>query len=341
MEKSFGSDNHSGVHPNVLKAIIEANKGHVHSYGDDKLTVSAIQKIKSLFNDKTEVAFVFNGTGANVIGLSTMLKPFESIICSSLAHINVDECGAPERFTGCKLITISTPNGKLTPNLIRPHLTGFGVEHHSQPKVISISQSTELGTVYTPGEIIALAKLAHDNNMYLHMDGSRIANATASLNIPVADFTLNAGVDVLSFGGTKNGLMFGEAIVVLNPLLNDNLKFIRKQGMQLYSKMRFIAAQFIAYLENDLWLRNALHANRMAKILCNELAKIKGINLTQKVDANGIFLLLPEHIIEPLREQSFFYTWDESTSEIRLMCSFDTTEEDIFDFIQKIKTLLA
>lgn len=340
LKKGFASDNNSGVHPVILKAIENANKGHVVGYGADSYTQKAIEIFKEKFGEETEVFFVFNGTGANVLGLSTVTQSFNSIICAETAHIQEDECGAPEKFTGCKLLPVEPINGKLTPESIQPHLKGFDFEHHAQPKVISISQVTEMGTVYQPLEIIALADLAHKNNMFLHMDGARIANAAVSLNMDFIEFTKNCGVDILSFGGTKNGMMMGEAVLFFNSNLTKTTKYIRKQSMQLYSKMRFVGAQFIAYFENDLWKQNASHSNKMAKLLAAEILKIPEIKITQPVDANGVFATVPRKIIEPLQEKFFFYIWDEIKSEVRWMTSFDTNEEEIYEFVDLIKQLL-
>jgi threonine aldolase len=340
IKKGFASDNNSGVHPNILKAMEAANHGHVVGYGNDVYTQKAIGIFKEKFGWETEVFFVFNGTGANVLGLSTVTHSFNSVICAETAHIQEDECGAPEKFTGCKLLPVEPLNGKLTPEAIQHHLKGFNFEHHSQPRVISISQVTEMGTVYQPHEIIALADLAHKNNMLLHMDGARIANAAVSLNLDFKAFTKDCGVDILSFGGTKNGMMMGEAVLFFNPELTPLTKYIRKQSMQLYSKMRFVGAQFIAYFEHDLWKETASHANKMAKLLEAEVAKIPEIKLTQPVNANGIFAIVPRKIIQPLQEKFFFYIWNDVTSEVRWMTSFDTTEEEIFEFVDLIKELI-
>ncbi len=340
MFKGFASDNNSGVHPTILKAMEAANQGHVVGYGNDPFTAKAIDIFKEKFGASTEVFFVFNGTGANVLSLSTLTQSFNSIICAETAHIQEDECGAPEKFIGCKLIPVDPVNGKVTPEAVLPHLKGFDFEHHSQPRVISISQVTEMGTVYSPNEIKALADLAHKHNMYLHMDGARIANAAVSLDLDFRTFTVDCGVDVLSFGGTKNGMMMGEAVLFFNPELTKQTKYLRKQSMQLYSKMRFVGAQFIAYLENDLWKETASHSNKMAKLLEAEVAKIPEIKITQPVSANGVFAIVPKEIIEPLHERFFFYMWDEMLSEVRWMTSFDTTEEEIYDFVKLIKELL-
>jgi threonine aldolase len=341
MKKGFASDNNSGVHPLIFESMKAANEGHVVGYGNDPFTQKAIQIFKQKFGTQTDVFFVFNGTGANVLGLSTVAQSFHSVICAETAHIQEDECGAPEKFTGCKLLPVEPVNGKLTPEKIQHHLKGFDFEHHSQPRVISISQVTEMGTVYQPEEIIELAELAHKHNMLLHMDGARIANAAVSLDMEFKEFTKDCGVDILSFGGTKNGMMMGEAVLFFNPELTPLTKYIRKQSMQLYSKMRFVGAQFIAYFENDLWKETAMHANKMAKLLEAEVAKIPEIKLTQSVKANGVFAIVPKEIIRPLQDRFFFYVWDEMKSEVRWMTSFDTTEEEIFGFIKSIKQLLG
>lgn len=340
LKNGFASDNNSGVHINILKAMETANVGHVVGYGNDFYTHKAIGKFKEIFGEETEVFFVFNGTGANVLGLSTVTHSFNSVICAETAHIQEDECGAIEKFTGCKLLPVETVNGKLTPETIQHHLKGFDFEHHSQPKVISISQVTEMGTVYQPNEIIALADLAHKNGMLLHMDGARIANAAVTLNLNFKEFTKDCGVDILSFGGTKNGMMMGEAVLIFNPGLTPFTKYIRKQSMQLYSKMRFVGAQFNAYFENDLWKETATQSNKMAKLLEAEVMKIPEIKLTQPVDANGVFAVVPHKIIAPLQKQFFFYIWNETKSEVRWMTSFDTTEKEIFEFVALIKELL-
>ncbi len=340
MRKGFASDNNSGVHPAIFKAMKEANRGHVVGYGNDEYTQKAIQLFKEHFGDETEVFFVFNGTGANVLGLSTVTQSFHSVICAETAHIQEDECGAPEKFTGCKLIPVESVNGKVTPEAVLPHLKGFDFEHHSQPGVISISQVTEMGTVYQPNEIIALADLAHKHNMFLHMDGARISNAAVSLDLDFRAFTRDCGVDVLSFGGTKNAMMLGEAVLFFNPKLTVLTKYIRKQSMQLYSKMRFVGAQFQAYFENDLWKETASHANKMAKLLEKEITQIPEITITEPVDANGIFAAVPPEIIKPLQEKFFFYMWNEQKSEVRWMTSWDTTEDEILEFVKLIKSLL-
>jgi threonine aldolase len=338
--KSFASDNYSGIHPEILKAIADANVEHLGSYGNDAITERATEKFKQHFGHDSEVFFVYNGTGANVIGLSALTKSFHSIISPELAHINVDESTAPEKFLGCKILGVPAPNGKLTPNAVEDRIIRVHDQHHPQAKVISISQSTEYATVYSVDEIKALSVVAKKHNLYLHMDGSRIGNAAVSLSKDFKAFTRDAGVDVLSFGGTKNGMMIGEAVIFFNPALAADFKYQRKQGMQLHSKMRFISAQFEALFSNDLWKRNATHANAMAKLLENGLRKIPQVTITQAVDANGVFAILPKAIIERVQEEVFFYVWNEKTSECRFMCSFDTTEEDVDKLVKAISNNL-
>ena len=340
MNRGFASDNNSGIHPEILMAISAANEGHATGYGNDNLTKMVIRQFKKEFGEKTDVYFVFNGTGANVLSLSTLTNSFNSVICAETAHIQTDECGAPEKFTGCKLLPVETFKGKITPEGIKKYLHGFDFEHHSQPKVISISQITELGTVYTVEEIKAITSLAHEYGLFVHIDGARLANAAVALDLPFRDFTVDAGVDVLSFGGTKNGMMMGEAVLFFNPGLSKNAKYIRKQNMQLFSKMRFVSAQFLAYFNYDLWKRNATHSNKMAKLLEQEVLKIPAIQLTQEVEANGVFAVVPPEIIARLQEEYFFYVWDEHRSEVRWMTSFDTQEEDIYNFTALIKSLV-
>jgi len=339
-KRGFASDNNSGVHPEIMKAIIEANEGHTIAYGDDPYTQRAKEKLYEHFGTDIDIYFVFIGTAANVLGLNAATRSWNSVICAETAHINEDECGAPERFNGFKLLTVETPDGKLTVDLIQKHMKGFDFEHHSQPKIISVTQATELGTVYTPDEIKKLANFAHQHNMYLHMDGARIANAAVSLNVSFKEITKDAGVDILSFGGTKNGMMYGEAIIFLNKKLGQDFKYIRKQGMQLASKMRFISAQFERYLTHNLWFKSAEHANKMAKLLEDKIKEIPQIKITQKVQANGVFAIVPKKIMDDLKQEYFFYDWDESQNEVRWMCSFDTKEEDILTFVELIKSKL-
>ncbi len=339
-KRSFASDNNAGVHPKIMEALNNCNQGHVVGYGDDPYTQSAINSFKKYFGDSANPFFVYGGTGANVLAIGSMCRPFESVICAVTAHINVDECGAPERFSGAKLIDISTEDGKLTPELIKPFLYGFDFEHHSQPKAISISQPTEMGTLYTINELQALHKVADEYKLYIHMDGARISNAAVALDKDFREFTIDCGIDVLSFGGNKNGMMFGEALLFFNNNLAENFKYIRKQAMQLHSKMRFISAQFDTFLNSGLWNENASHSNKMAQLLLRQISDMPGIEVTQKVETNAIFVKLPKEIIPKLQEEYFFYIWDEEKGEVRWMTSFDTTEEDIESFISMIKKYL-
>ena len=336
-KRSFASDNNAGVHPEIIKALKAANDGHVIAYGDDPFTARAIKLFQKHFGRDIAVYFVFGGTGANVLGLKAITRSHQAIICAETAHVNVDECGAPENFTGCKLLPVATTDGKLRVDQIKPLLHGIGVEHHVQPAVIAVSQATEMGTVYTKKELKALATFAHDNGMLLHVDGARIANAAVSLGATLQEITTDAGVDVLSFGGTKNGMMYGEAVVFFNQELAADFKYIRKQGMHLPSKMRFIAAQFEALLAGNLWRRSATHANQMAHKLASELAKLSQIKITQPVESNGVFAVIPKKYIPVLQKKYFFYVWNEEISEVRLMASFDTTEEDIRDFVKFVR----
>lgn len=338
--RGLASDNYAGVHPEVLAAVVAANTGHAVSYGADGTTAAAVEAFRQHLGGQAEVAFVFNGTGANVVGLQLLLRPWEGVICARTAHINVDECGAPERFLGAKLVDLDTPDGKLTPDLVRAAVTGVGDEHRVQARVVSVTQSTELGTVYTPAELGALAETAHSLGLYLHLDGARISNAAASLGVGLAATTTDCGVDVLSFGGTKNGLMGGEAVVVLRPEPAAALPYVRKQAMQLASKMRFVSAQFLALLADDLWLRNASHANAMAARLHAGVAGTPGLEITRPRQANAVFARLPAAAVAPLQAVSPFYEWDEATHEVRWMCSWDTTEADVDEFAAAVRRLV-
>src|SRR5712691_8228705 len=332
--RSFASDNNAGIHPDVLKAIGAVNQGHVVGYGDDPYTESAVGKFREHFGTDIDVFFVFNGTAANVLSLKALTEPYHAVICAEASHIYMDECGAPEKFTGCKLIPIPTTDGKLTVKSVEHAYHGIGDQHHVQARVISITQSTEMGTVYKPEEIQALARFAHERSMFLHMDGARIANAAASLGLTLRQATRDLGVDVLSFGGTKNGLMGAEAVVFFDKKLSHNFQYLRKQGMQLASKMRFISVQLDCLLSNDLWLRNARHANRMAQLLQKGLSEIPEVKIVYEVEANGVFAKIPAHAIARLQERYFFYLWNEEESVVRWMCSFDTTEEDVKRFVK-------
>jgi threonine aldolase len=334
--RSFASDNNAGVHREVIEAIARANEGHVVAYGDDPYTRSAIAKFEEHFGKGIAVFFTFNGTGANVLGLQALNRPYHAVLCSDYAHIYTDECAAPEKHIGCKLLPLPHQDGKISLDSVRHAYHGIGDQHHVQARVISITQSTEMGTVYKPEEIRALAAFAHERKMFLHMDGARIANAAASLGQTLRQATRDLGVDVLSFGGTKNGIMGGEAVIFFNPALSEDFLFLRKQGMQLASKMRFIAVQFEALLTDDLWLRSAQHANRMAKVLEAEVRKIPQVRVVWKVEANGVFAQIPQHAIEKIKERYFFYPWIEEECIVRWMCSFDTTEEDVKEFAQVV-----
>jgi threonine aldolase len=337
IKRGFASDNNAGVHPEILKELESINKGHVIGYGSDSYTEQAKQLFKEQLGPDAEVFLVFTGTAANVLGISSVTRSWNSIITAETAHLEADECGAPEKFTGCKVLTVETPDGKITPEMIAKHMHGFDFEHHAQPKVISITQSTEMGTVYSVSEIRKLADYAHSFGLYLHMDGARIANAAVSLGLPFKTFTTDTGVDVLSFGGTKNGMMMGEAICFLKPGLSSDFKYIRKQGMQLASKMRFLSAQYIAYFRNDLWKNCASHSNAMAVALAEKLKGIDKVRITQKTQSNGVFVIIPKAAAGKVMKHYFFYSWNEATSEYRLMTSWDTTEADIDEFVKLLK----
>src|SRR5499427_2979983 len=334
--RSFASDNNAGVHPEILEAIARVNQGHVVAYGDDPHTRSAVAKFEEHFGSGIDVFFAFNGTGANVLSLQALTRPYHAVLCSDYAHIYMDECGAPEKHTGCKLIPLPNQDGKITLDLVRGAYHGIGDQHHVQARVISITQSTEMGTVYQPGEIRELAEFAHERGMFLHIDGARIANAAVSLGQTLRQATRDLGVDVLSFGGTKNGILGGEAVVFFDRALSKDFLFLRKQGMQLASKMRFVAAQFEALLTNDLWKRSAEHANRMARVLEAEVRKIPQVRIVWTVEANGVFAQIPHAAIEKIKKQYFFYPWIEDAGIVRWMCSFDTTEDDIRDFVKVV-----
>lgn len=338
--RSFASDNNSGVHPLVMEALNRANQDHAVGYGDDSWTEEAVSKIKEAFTPDCEPLFVFNGTGSNAVALQLCTRSYNSIICAETAHIYVDECGAPVRMTGCQIRPVATPDGKLTPDLIRPYLCNFGEQHHSQPGAIYISQCTELGTIYKPEEICALTELAHQHGMYVHMDGARLANACAALKLGFKELTVDCGIDILSFGGTKNGLMMGESVIIFNPALKKEAPFVRKQSAQLASKQRYLSCQFTAYLTDNLWLKNATHANEMAQLLYKGLKELPGVHFTQKMESNQLFLTMPRPAIDELMKTYFFYFWNEGIDEIRFVTSFDTTEEDIEALLQTLREIL-
>ncbi|TFD70861.1 threonine aldolase family protein [Cryobacterium gelidum] len=346
-DRGFASDNYSGIHPEILEAIVQANGAHQIAYGEDVYTTRLQEVFARQFGEGVEAFPVFNGTGANVTGLQSMLPRWGAVICTATAHIHNDEGGAPEHVGGFKLLPVVTPDGKLTPELIDQEAWGWGDEHRAQPLVVAITQTTELGTAYTVDEVRAIADHAHSKGMTLHMDGARISNAAASLGLPLRAFTRDAGVDVLSFGGTKNGMMLGECIVVLNPAASTGLKFLRKSNMQLSSKMRFVSAQLIALLDGDLWLRNASHSNAMAARLRDALESaiaqgtITGLAFSQATQANAIFATLPAGVADRLRDSFRFYDWDATKNEVRWMCGFDTTEDDIDQFVAAITRELS
>jgi threonine aldolase len=330
--RGFASDNYAGAHPEILAALAQANGGHQISYGEDVYTARLQDVMAEHLGPDVEVFPVFNGTGANVLSLQSMLPRWGAVICAETAHINTDENGAPERVGGIKLLTVPTPDGKLTPELIDRQAHGRGDEHRAQPLAVSITQTTELGTAYTADEIRAIADHIHPLGMHLHLDGARLANAAASLDLPLRAFTTDAGVDVLSFGGTKNGLLFGEAIVVLRPGVCDELRYLRKMNMQLASKMRFVSAQFVALLEGDLWIRSARHANAMAARLAAAVRDLPGVTVTQPVQANAVFAIVDPAVADRLRQKFRFYDWNPGTGEVRWMCAFDTTAADVDTF---------
>ena len=330
--KGFASDNYAGVHPEVLAAIAEANGDHAVAYGADPWTARCEELLREHFGPQAQSFLVWNGTGANVCILRAMCRPWHAVVCATSAHVNVDEGGAPEYLVGGKLLDLPTPDGKLTPELVDAAVIRVGDEHAVQARAISITQTTELGTLYTPGEIRALADLAHGHGMYLHVDGARLANAAAALGEPLRAFTTDAGVDAISFGGTKNGMLAGEAVVLLAPELAQDFKWIRKQSMQLASKGRFLAAQFVAMLEGDLWLRSATHANAMGARLGAAMAELPGVELTQAVQANVVFAVLDPAVTAALQPEWPFYVWDDATGEVRWMCSWDTSQAEVDAF---------
>lgn len=339
--RGFASDNSATIHPEVMAAITAANTGHTFGYGHDDLTESLAGRFAEHFGPEARAYPVWSGTAANVLCLRAACRPWEAAICADTAHLNLDECGAPEAIASVKLLSAPAHDGKLTAELVEPLITRVGDEHAVQPRVISISQCTEVGTVYTVGEVEQLAELAHARGLLLHMDGARLANAAAALDVPLAELTTRAGVDVLSFGGTKNGLLGAEAVVFLNPSLADGFEFLRKQSLQLASKMRFLAAQLHALLTDDLWLRNARHANSMAAALAVAIRDLDGLEITRPVQANVVFAALAPDSIEALRSEFDFYVWDERRGEVRWMTSWDSTDEDIAQFAQAIRRVCA
>ncbi len=333
--RGFASDNFAGAHPEVLAALAEANGGHAAAYGQDPWTDRLGEVVRSHFGDAARVFPVFNGTAANVISLQAVLPKWGAVICAEGAHVNTDENGAPERVAGIKLVTVPTAGGKLTPALVETQAWGFGDEHHAQPAAVSVTQATEVGTTYTPSELRALAEQAHALGMRLHVDGARLANSAAFLGVPLREITTDAGVDVVSLGGTKNGALMADAVVVLDPALAGGLKYLRKMDMQLASKMRFLSAQLVALFEDDLWLRSASHANSMAQRLAAGLGSLEGVTILYEVQANGVFCRLREGAVELARRRFAFFDWD-NKGAVRLMCAWDTTEEDVDAFVETV-----
>lgn len=337
MKHSFGSDNHSGVHPRILDAINKANSEFAVAYGDDEYSQRVLLQIEKMLGGNCKAMFVINGTGANILSLANLAHSSDAVLCPATAHINCDECGAPEKIIGCKLIALEHTNGKVTADTVKKHLHGFGEQHHSQPNILSISQPTELGTLYTVEEIKELAELMHQHGGYLHIDGSRVSNAAAAMNLPIKEFTADSGADALSFGGTKNGLLMGEVVVLFDRAPKNKALFLRKQMTQLYSKGRFMAAQFDEYLKDGLNLELASHSNSMAKYLEARLEEIPQIRISRPVETNAVFAYIPRELYDKLSQKHMFYIWDEDTMEVRWMCSFDTHKENIDEFIQDIK----
>lgn len=334
--RGFASDNYAAIHPEVMAAIAEANAGHQVAYGDDDVTAALGDIVRETFGARAQAFPVFNGTGANVVALQAMARRWEAVVCAATAHVNVDEGGAPEHIGGVKLWTVPTPDGKLSPELIDAQAWGFGDVHRAQPAVVTVTQSTELGTVYSSDELAAVVEHAHRLGMSVHLDGARIANAAASLGVPLRALTTDLGVDVISFGGTKNGAMLGEAVIVLNPDTAPGVDFLRKTSMQLASKMRFVSAQLVALLRDDLWLRNASHANAMAAELAARVSGLPGLTVSREVQANAVFAILPPDVTARLQERFRFYTWDQVTGEVRWMCSWDTTPGDVEAFASAV-----
>jgi threonine aldolase len=337
LPREFASDNTAPVHPAVLAALVDANAGAAPAYGNDAWTARALAWFRAQFGDGVEVFPVWNGTGANVVSLRALVRPWEAVICSEHAHINVDECGAPELLAGCKLIDLPSPDGKLRPEQVRAAVKGIGVEHHVQPRALSLTQTTEYGTAWSPDEMAGICRLAHELGLLVHVDGARIANAAASLDLPLRALTRDAGVDILSFGCTKNGGMGAEAVVVLNPAIGRELRFLRKQSAQLASKMRFLSAQFLALAAEDRWLANARHANAMARRLGDGVRKVPGVTITQPIEANAVFAILPRAAAARLMETFHFYTWNEATGEVRWMTNWATGEDDVDEFVHAIR----
>ena len=339
--RGFASDNYAGAHPQVLDAVASVNAGHQSAYGDDVVTARATDMVRDLFGAQADFYPVFNGTGANVVALQSVTSRWQSVIASATAHIHADEGGAPEVVAGIKLWTVPTIDGKLRPDDVRSQCFDMEFVHRSQPGAVSITQSSEMGTVYSPDEVAAIAEVAHAHGLAVHMDGARLSNAAASLGVPVRAFTTDAGIDLLSFGLTKNGAMIAESVVVLDPQRVHGIDFLRKTSMQLSSKMRFLSAQYVALLTDDLWLTSAGHANAMARRLESAVRDIPGVQITQEVQANAVFAVLPAAVTAALQDRFHFYTWNQATGEVRWMCAWDTTPEDVDAFAVAIQEELA
>ena len=336
--RGFASDNSATVHPEVLAAIERVNVGHVYGYGHDHYTRHVERLVAEQFSERARVYFVFNGSGANVLALRAACGPGQAAICAATAHLNVDECGAPEAIAGVKLLAVAGRDGKLTPEMVEGRIERVGDEHAVQPRVVTISQSTELGTLYTIGELRALAELCHQRGLLLHVDGARLSNAAAALRVSLAQITADCGVDIVSFGGTKNGLLGAEAVIVLREELAHGFAYLRKQTVQLASKMRYLAAQFEALISDELWLRCAASANAMAARLAHAIADVPGVTITRPVQTNAVFARIAPSAAASLQQRYPFYVWDEREHEVRWMCSWDTTEEDIDEFATAIRS---
>ncbi len=339
--RGFASDNQAGVHPQVLHALARANGGHQGGYGADAYTAALGEACRAHFGAHAQVYPVFNGTGANVVALDLLTERWDAVVCARSAHINTDECGAPEKLAGIKLVPVASPDGKLTPALLEAAARGRGDEHHAQARVVSLTQSTELGTVYDVGELAAVAARAHSLGMSVHLDGARLANAAAALGVSLGALTTDVGVDVLSFGGTKNGLLGAEAVIVLDPKVVSRPLFVRKLTAQLASKMRFLSVQLLTLLEDDLWLRSARQANEAAALLAAAVREMDGVSITREPHANAVFATLPPAVTARLRDRFPFYVWDEATGEVRWMCAFDTTAADVTAFAAAVREELA
>jgi threonine aldolase len=339
--RGFASDNASTIHPEVLAAIEAANRGHVYGYGHDPLSEALAGRFIAEFGERAQAYPVWGGTAANVLALRATCRAWQAVICAPSSHMNVDECGAPEAIAGVKLLIAEAEHGKLSPQSVEATIRGVGDVHAVQPRVVSISQCTELGTVYTADEVRGLSELAHAHGLLLHVDGARLSNAAAALGVPLRALTSDAGVDVFSFGGTKNGLLGAEAVVFLDPGLADGFEYLRKQSLQLASKMRFLTAQLTALLTDELWRRSASHANAMAAMLAERVSGMAGVTITRPVQTNAVFVQLPPASIAELQREYHFYVWDEHASEVRWMCSWDTTDQDIEQFAAAVVAALV